>query len=57
MKYLITTVVPFAAGFVVCANLVVLVGHNQAYQASWWKVAAAVVFALMAPILAKEQPK
>ena len=42
-------------GIVVGINLVHLVGFNPAYEASWWKVVAAVAFGCFMALRIKEQ--
>lgn len=51
MDFLIRTVIPFFAGFVVCANLVSMIGINANYHGSWERIVICVFLAFSLPIL------
>lgn len=54
MRYLAQTWVPFFCGSVVVMNLSRLVETNPNYEAAWWKVAMALMLAVVVPLLWRE---
>lgn len=51
MRYLAQTWVPFFCGNVVAMNLSRLIETNPNYDAAWWKVALAIAFAVVIPLM------
>lgn len=51
MRYLAQTWVPFFCGNVVAMNLSRLIETNPNYDAAWWKVALAIAFAVVVPLM------
>lgn len=49
-QFLFNSFVPFSCGGVFVMNLSVLIGSNPNYNASWWKVAIALVLFILVPI-------
>lgn len=43
---IIRTIVVFFSGVTASINLTHLIGHNEEYEAAWWKVVFAVLIAL-----------
>ena len=45
LKFVCVCVICFSSGWVVCQNLIFLIGMNMDYDAAWWKIAIAVSIA------------
>ena len=54
MSWIFKTLVPFFCGSIVVMNLTGLVQVNHNYEHEWWKVALALMFFIVVPLLSDD---